>query len=1028
MEKKLLFRCKVILILIAFFHLLPGSALAQSRQVTVEATVTTKDGVPLVGVTVVRKGSTQGVATNEKGYCKIAVPENSVLTFSYLGYLSQDITIRKEGPMKVFMQEDVQSVDEVVVVGYGTQVRTTVTGAVSTLKSDEIMQAPTANVSNALAGRVPGLITKQSSGMPGSDDATLRVRGLGTFASSGGVLVLVDGVERAYSQLDPEEIESFTILKDAASTAVYGVKGAQGVLLVTTKRGKEGPAKVSFSTNIAMLTPTRLPKSVSSYDYASLYNEAQINDNPLAIPYYQDDELAKYKDGSDPIFYPNMNWLDATTDKWAIQQKYNVNVSGGTKFARYFVSLGYLSQDGHQKELNQAYDFSNKDSYRRLNIRSNVDMSLTKSTTLGITLGVINGRKNRTLGYSIFDISCRTPPNTSPGFVDGRLLMLTNRSENRNPLWELTKGYTEYYDNHMDITLNLNQNLDFITRGLTFKIKGAFDMDYSQSVSRSKTEQYFVPELKEIDGVETIVYRPVGEVGQLNQPSTGFSNRKKRYYGDVSLNYNRSFGRHNVTAMALMNISKRYYNLSSYASTPSGYIEYVGRVTYNFDQKYLVEFNIGINGSENFPKSNRFGYFPAVSAGWVVSNEKFFRDHIPASIVSYLKFRASYGEVGNDNLGGRRFMYFPSKYSSYVQDAYENGMIAFGETPVNVTRTKEDAQGNPDVTWETARKQNYAVDAKFLKDRLSFTFEYFRETRENILTAMNTIPMHVGISSGTYNIGKAENHGIDMELGYSQAIRDFSFYIKANYSFARNKVIYRDEVLDKDNPQLWGTGRRIGEVFGYVQEGFFNSQEEIDNWPSQFGVTLSPGDVKYRDVNGDGVVDNKDQVPLGHPNFPEIGYGISGGITWKNFDMSFLFQGAAHVSLAISGSFQRPFTEKGTIFDFQKEGRWTPQNTAGAKFPKLSIQQSQAQNYYTSSLWLRDASYLRLKNVEVGYSFRPAFLTKVGISGLRLYFSANNLFVWDSLDGITDPENKATGEGINYPQMKIFNVGLNVKF
>ena len=1006
------------------------SAQAQSSEIVVKGDIVDRNDQPIIGATVVLKGSTKGVVTGPEGRFEMKVAPGSVLTVSYVGYITQEVSVGNSRQLRIVLEEDTKNIEEIVVVGYGTQTRGTVTGAVSTLKSDDILKSPAANVSGALAGRMTGIMTKQSSGMPGDDGTAIRIRGLGTYTGEGGVLVLVDGVEREYTSLDPEEIESFSVLKDAASTAVYGIRGANGVLLVTTKRGKQGPAKVSFTANLALLSPTRLPNPVNSYDYAMLRNEGLVNDagGDESARAYDQVALDKYRDHSDPLFYPDADWFDLTTRKFSMQQKYNVNVSGGTQFARYYVSLGFLTQDGIQKEFNQAYGYSNRDSYRRLNVRSNIDMQVTKTTVVSLSLGLVNGKKNRLSddNNSIWAYAAQTPPNVTPGIWDGRYVVLEDAVTKRNPIYELTRGMRERFENNMNATLEIKQDLSFITPGLQFKAKGAFDNQYVVTNSRSKTEQLFYPSRgTDENGEETIYYYSETEPGQLGGMSNNYGNRMKRYYGEISLTYDRTFGKHSISVLALANASKKHYTASTYPETPTGYLEAVARVAYNYDRKYLFEFNFGVNGSENFPKSGRFGYFPAFSLGWVLSNEKFFQDHVPASILSYVKFRASYGVTGNDRLGNRRFMYYPNKFNQYGS-GYNSG-VYYGESPVAVGSFWEATPGTPQITWETATKQNYAVELKFLRDRLSLTAEYFFDKRDNILSSLNTQPFLAGLQSGSYNIGKTENKGYEFEAGWNHTIGKVSYYIKGNYSFARNKIVYMDEAKNMENPHLWQTGRRIGEIFGYVQEGFFRDQADIDAWPSQFGVTLRPGDVKYRDVNGDGVVDIYDQVPIGHPNFPEIGYGFSAGISYRNFDVSVLFQGAANCSITLQNQYQKPFDNLGTVFDFWRDGRWTPETAETARFPRMSVNHSQAQNYYNSSLWVLDASYLRLKNVEIGYTFPRKLIQKVRLSGLRIYVSAQNLYTWDNLDGITDPENKAS-QVMNYPQQRIFNFGVNLKF
>lgn len=1008
--------------LITLCGLLQTNAYAQG-DVTVSGVVVDMEGLTIPGVTIMLKGTTTGTVTDVDGVFHLKVPEGSTIVASFIGYITEELVASQGKELKITLRDDTKSLEEVVVVGYGTTTRKTVTGAVSTLNSEEIVKSPAANVSGALSGRVPGLLTKQSGGQPGNDNTTLRIRGVGSYASTG-VLVLVDGVERDFNTLDPSEIESFSVLKDAASTAIYGIRGADGVLLVTTKRGKLGAPQISVSSNFAVQTPTRMPKSVNSYDYASIYNQARINDG--AAPTYTDEDLELYKSGEDPLFHPDTDWAEETLRKYSTQQKYNVNIRGGTEFAKYFVSLGFLNQEGMQKELNQAYNYSNRDSYNRLNIRSNVDMNVTKSTVVSVGLGVNRGDKNRlpdnTYG-TVFRMISKAAPNVSPGMWDGKYIFLPDAITQINPMHSMTTGYAQIFENHLDATVEIKQDLDFIIKGLAFKARGAFDNDYNYRIARTKTEQKFMPYLREIDEVNHTVFEAEGDPAELGGASMSYTLRKKRYYGEMSLTYNQQFGKHRVAALVLFNASKRSYNLPSYGEVPTGYLEFVNRVSYNYDEKYLLEFNLGINGSENFPTKSRFGVFPAVSVGWVATNENFFKNAISDDIISFLKIRASYGEVGNDKLGNRRFMYYPGSYSGIA--AGLNTTFAFGESPIFEKGYKEDTPGTPTVTWERAIKQNYAIDLKFFNDKLFFTAEYFHDKRDQILTTLNTLPFVTGTSSGIFNIGKVENKGYEFEAGWSSNIGKFNYYIKGNYTFARNKIIERDEAKDPDNPQLWATGRRIGEQMGYDQLGFFQTQEEIDAWPDQFGVVLKPGDVKYRDVNGDGVVNTNDRMPIMHPSFPEISYGISGGFSWKNLDMSFLFQGAANVSLYMSDQFQKPFANLGTMFEFQKGNFWTPDNP-NADYPRLSENHATAQNYYTSSIWLKDASYLRLKNLELGYSFNINRVFKEKGMYMRVFLSGQNLFVLDKLDGIIDPENKA-GEIMNYPNQRVYNIGVSLR-
>jgi TonB-linked SusC/RagA family outer membrane protein len=488
------------------------------------------------------------------------------------------------------------------------------------------------------------------------------------------------------------------------------------------------------------------------------------------------------------------------------------------------------------------------------------------------------------------------------------------------------------------------------------------------------------------------------------------------------MEYNRTFGKHTLGGLLLYTQRKQFYHSLSYPGIPLGYQDFVTRFTYNYSQKYLVEFNMGRNGSENFPVNSRFGWFPAVSGGWVVTNEPMVKKFIGEDVLSYLKLRASYGAVGNDRMGSLRFLYFPSEYLS-------GGGAIFGEDPVSRAGYYEGKLGNPNVTWEKSLKQNYAAEFRFIKNKLTLNLDYFIEKRSNILTARRTVPSHVAaVLQDAYNIGSVENGGYEIELGWNDKIGKSNYWVRGNYSFARNKILFMDEAYNAQYPLLNQTGQRVGEVFGYTFMGFFNSQDDINKWPRQFNMNQRPGDVKYADITGDGVVDVNDRSPIMHPSFPEINYGFSGGFTIKNFDFSFLFQGAANMSMSLGFNALLPFSAYGSAMDFIRN-RWyagSPDNNANAKIPRLTLNYADMTNYYNSSLWIRDASYLRLRNLQVAYNLNAAFLKKIGASSMKVFANGQNLLTWDTLKFI-DPENVASGS-MTYPQLKVFNFGINLQF
>jgi TonB-linked SusC/RagA family outer membrane protein len=978
-------------------------------------------GEPLNGCTITEKGLSNTVQSKADGSFSMEVSgASSVIVISFIGYETQEVPVSGLSGQTITLTTSTSSLDQVVVVGYASQKKATVTGAISTIKGGEIVKSPVPNLSAAVVGRVPGLLSVQRSGQPGNDETSLRIRGIGTLDNGNAApLVLVDGVERPFSRIDPNEVESISVLKDAASTAVYGIRGANGVILVTTLKGKEGPAKVNYTGNYAAQIPTRLPEFLDGYDFSRLQLEAQLNDNPTATPMFTNDELQKFKDGSDPLFYPSVDWLGFMMHDYAPQQQHNVNISGGTSIAKYFVSLGYLDQQGLWKQFVKEYN--NNDLYKRFNFRSNLDLDLTKTTRANIQIGGFSANRSSPGGSPWVDILAAAT-NGTPGMWEGKVITIP-RANGRNALGTFFDGFDRFSNNVLNLNVGIKQKLDFIVKGLSARTMGAYDSEYGQSRGFSRSFARYSAEKVDIngDGIPDPVLRQSGEDGVLNDPSESFS-RSKRVYLEAAVEYANTFGKHAVTGLLLYTQRKQFYHSLSYSGVPLGYQDYVSRLTYNYDQKYLLEFNMGRNGSENFPINSRFGWFPAISAGWVVTNESFIRNNISEKFLSYMKLRASYGVVGNDRMGSARFMYFPSEYLS-------GGGAIFGEDPVSRAGYVEGKLGNPNVTWEKSLKQNYAAEFKFLKNRLSLNVDYFKEERSNILTARRTVPIHVAaVLQDAYNIGRVQNGGYEIELGWNDKIGDVSYWLSGNYSFARNKIIFMDEAYNKDFPLLNQTGQRVGEIFGYQFMGFFNSQEDISKWPRQFNMNQRPGDVKYADITGDGKVDVNDRMPIMNPTFPEINYGFSGGFKIKDFEVSALFQGAANVSMGMGFNALLPFSAYGSAMGFIRD-RWyaaSPDNNVNAKIPRLTLNYADMTNYYNSSLWIRDASYLRLRNLQVAYTIRDSFLKKVGASSMRMFVSGQNLFTWDSLKFI-DPENVASGS-MAYPQLKVMNLGVNLQF
>ncbi len=1021
--------------LVAFFGLASaqeannvGSAGAKVKKIM--GVISDEKGESIIGASIIVKGTNIGTITDMNGKFTLNVSEKSTLTVSYIGYVSKSVLVGAESNLKITLNEDSKNLEEVVVVGYGQQKKVTITGAVSQIKGAELLKSPVANLTQALVGRTAGVMSVQGSGQPGADDTQLRIRGIGTTGTAT-PLTLVDGIERSFAQLDPNEIESISVLKDASSTAVYGIRGANGVIIVTTKKGAEGKAVVSYNGSYALQSATKWPTFLKAYDFATVYNEALLNDNPLTNATFTPAEMQKFKDGSDPLFYPDTDWKSLLFNDYAPQNQHNININGGTKNTRYFVSLGTIHQEGLFKNFLEASGATNNNTYDRYNFRSNIDIDFTPSTTVNFQLGGYSAKRNSTRGQEglasdgVFSKLFDSAPTATIGMYEGKIITL-DRSGNRNVISNLTDGFVDYTNNSLNINLGITQKLDFITKGLTARAKIAYDNQYSRSRDFAHNQVTYTPiRLAAVapDTIGQIVFRPNGEKADIiGDPTTNFS-RSRQFYIDAALEYNTTFGKNNIGALFLYNQKKRYYHGLSYPEIPVGYQDFVGRITYNYDSRYLLEFNMGRNGSENFPKESRFGWFPALSAGWVATSEPFVQKLIGTDVLSYLKIRGSYGQVGNDQMNATRFMYLEQEYNA-------GGYGVFGETATKYASYIEGKLGNPNITWEKANKMDIAADMKFFKDKLSINVDYFSEDRSNIITTRKTVPSYVAISlQDGYNLGIVQNKGVEIEGGWNSKVRDFRYWINGNFSFARNKIIEMDETLNTDNPQLNRTGKSVGQIFGFVFDGFFNTADEIAAAPNYFGKKPVLGDTKYMDVNKDGVVDQNDQQAIGGPTFPEISYGVSVGFSYKGFDFSTLVQGSGNYSVVVTDRLYRPFAAFGGALE-NTLNRWSPANTpeqnAQATFPKLTVTYASLQNYYTSTLNTYDASYIRLKNVELGYTFSRKNLSFIGINSIRLFLTGQNLYTWDKLK-IIDPEGNPS-QSMKYPQMRVYNIGCKVQF
>jgi len=1005
------------------------------QQNTVKVTGTVKDtnGEPIIGANVMVVGSATGVITDIDGNFTLNVPVGSKLQFSFIGYKEQVVPVKKGISLNIVLEEDAQMLGEVEVVAYGVQKKVSVTGAISSMRGDDLLKTPAGSISNILSGQVTGISSVQYSGEPGADAADIYVRGIAT-TNNATPLIQVDGVERDFSQIDPNEIESVTILKDASATAVFGVRGANGVILITTKRGAEGKAKISFTTSAGVNVRTKELEFANSYQYASYVNMMRTNDGNE--PLYSDEQLAAFRDHTNPLLYPDINWIDYCMNKAAFQSQHNVSISGGTNNMRYFVSAGLFTQDGMFKQFNLTDDF-NFD-YKRYNYRANLDFDISKTTLLSVNIGGrVESKRTPESGEDqnqLFRKLYWAVPFASAGIVDGKYIK-TNADYVTKPGADglesyYGKGFRNQTTNVLNLDLVLDQKLDFITKELSIKLKGSYNSSYSTTKIASSSVATYTPV---VDDKGAITYKKSGSDSQTSYREGDYG-KGRDWYMELALNYNRKFGNHSVTGLFLYNQSKRYYPGGTYDYIPTGYVGLVGRVTYDWKTRYLAEFNVGYNGSENFNPENRYGFFPAGSIGWIVSEEPFFAPI--KKVVNYFKVRATLGMVGNDNYAGQRFLYLPGSYG-YGQNNDHNGPGGFfGQ---NIGNAKpgawEATQSNPYAKWETAVKQNYGLDFNILNDHLSVSADYFIEKRRDILRTPDYLPGILGMTLPAINVNKVENKGFEIQAKWNDRIgTDFRYWANFNISFARNKIVFMNEV-EQNEPWMYQTGRRINSRSMYKFWGFYDEtadlryQEEFGIPISDHGITLQPGDAVYVDLNKDGKLDGNDATrDIGFTDLPEYTAGLNLGFSWKNFDFSMQWTGAWNVDRMLS-EFRQPLgdTQNKGLLLYQYENTWrSSEDSYTAKFPRITATNRKNNFEKGSDLYLINASYLRLKNIEIGYNFDFPFMRKLKLNSCRMYVNGYNLLTFTAFDW-GDPESRQSDRP-NYPLTRVFNIGLKLGF
>lgn len=987
----------------------------QAQKKTIKGKVFDEKGETIVGANVWLKESTVGVATDINGEYTLTYEGNyQILVISFIGYKTQEIVIGNQSTIDVTMVPDSEKLEEAVVVAYGTQKKESVIGAISSVEVDKL-KVPGSSVSNTLAGQLAGVVSVQRSGEPGKG-SNFYIRGISTFNSdSQRPLVLVDGIERDLDLVDPEDIATFSILKDATATAVYGVRGANGVILVTTRKGSDGKPRINVRAEAGLTGPNKMPKMVDAVQWAQLYNEA------IGRKYYSDETIQKYRDGSDPDLYPNVNWIDALYKNFASNQRVNANVSGGGSIARYYVAGSYYNEGSIFKE-DKSNDYTSSINYNKINFRANLDINLTQSTILNVNLANVYEKKFSP-GASLDDIwgyAFMTSPNAFPvRYSDGTFS--APGGSGYNPYNLLTQsGYTEEYWNSAQSLVGLTQDFsEIVTPGLKANIKLSWDAYHNNKEVRSKeVNQYFATGRNE-DG--TLNYQEIYK-GSESLTYTNTVGGYKTTYLEASLTYDRVFGKHRVGALFLYNQKKKTYTASGnmLSSLPYKNMGIAGRLTYSFDDRYFIEGNVGYNGSENFSPGKRFGVFPAFALGWMVSNEKFFQP--VTHIIDMLKLKGSYGIVGNDQIGGgRRFIYEAT--IQYKVPGYTWGST--GNMGGNGIRMGEVA--NPNVGWEEAKKLNVGFEISFF-NAVKIQGDYFKEERSGIFMQRSALPGIVGLSTMPWvNVGKMNNQGFDGTIEYEQQIGEVQLTARGNFTYARSEIIDNDEPDWKHKYQN-RIGKPYGQSFGLKALGLFQSQEEIDNSPTQTYGTVRVGDIKYQDIDGDGKIDANDEVAIGYPSLPEINYGFGATAAWKGFDLNVFFQGVSHTSFFIGGDAMYGFSSgnlgRAAINEDVYKHRWTAENpNPNARYPRMSADNSPNNN--RNSTWrMRDGSFLRLKNMEIGYSMPKRILDKTFITSLRFYVSGQNLLTFSKFK-LWDPE-LYSSNGAKYPISRVFTVGVNI--
>lgn len=1003
-----------------FFIFISSMAVAQRNKVT--GTVKDNNDLPLPGVSVVVQGTPRGVITDIDGTFSIDVSPKDKLVFSFLGMETTIVEVGTQTNLNVKIQEQKNTLDEVTVVGFGKQRKTSVIGAITSVSVNDL-KIPVGNISTSLAGKMAGVVAMQRTGEPGSS-GDFWIRGVGTFGTNNRPLILVDGVERPLDLVDNEDIETFSILKDATATAVYGVRGANGVVLITTRKGTEGKPRINVKTEYGFLSPTKMPKMANAVQWIDLYNELYREKD--GHDFYSTDDIQKFMDGSDPDLYPNVDWIKEIYKTSTTNQKVNINVTGGTSNIKYYVSGAYYGENGIYNA--HKSDFNPSMRWQRFNFRTNLDIDLSKNTVLNINMSIQYDVKNRPnsksgstdlLWINSYQV---TPVAIPPIYSDGTLAR--PMSAGVNPYNTLNKtGYVQEFNNNAQSLIGLTHDFsEYFIDGLKLNAKFSWDVVNNSNIIRSLNPSTYFATGRDDEG-KLIFHKNNEGSDYMTFSKSNMGNRI--IYAETSLTYDRVFDSdHRVGGLLLFNLREKVNNIpSTYnESLPYRNLGLAGRLTYSFKDKYFIEGNFGYNGSENFAPSKRFGLFPSVAVGYLMSSEKFFEPLLP--VIDLLKFKVSYGKIGNDQIGDgtRRFAF----NSDMNQSA---GGYVFGESgKTNLTGVSIGYPGNSEVSWEQSTKTNVGIEFSLFR-QLKFQVDYFEDSREKIFILKEDIPSVEGISVRPYlNLGKMKNQGIDASLEYFKKIGNFSISGRGNFTYNRNEKLYDD----KPTPVMLYqdlVGRPLYQQFGFVSLGYFESEEDILNSPRQMFGPVRPGDVKFRDINGDGVINEYDKIAIGRTHVPEINYGFGISVGWKGLDVSFFFQGVGNVTGFLDGNPVNGFEQNAYmagVFEDIVVNRWRPENPdPNAKYPRMALEVSQ-NNKQLGTHKQRDMSFMRLKNAEIGYTIPKQITNKIRVSTLRIYIQGVNLLNYAKFD-LWDPE-IGNSQGAVYPNMRTISCGVNLNF